>query len=240
MKRVVLPFIFFGIFAVALMPIGAQTPVVASCRVGVQAPAFGFWTWAPFSTVKVYILTADFQPDELSFLLAPLHSWNSALEATGSGVKFVYLGATSVPLYCEKCLTIMRGRVFDKTRRHATELRTYSAHRDQIMTYASIVIDPMVTNPKALTNAIAHELGHNLGLLDCFTCKQKSTVMNQFKVVNVSNDMEGPTTCDIAQVRVAYKELALRVRPSPQPGQLLQDEGEEPIDDDTPIIVPKP
>jgi len=108
------------------------------------------------------------------------------------------------------------------------------------MTYASIVVDPMLTNPKALTNAIAHELGHNLGLLDCFTCKQKSTVMNQFKVVNVSNDMEGPTACDIAQVRVAYKELALRVRPSPQPGPLLQDEGEEPIDDDTQIIVPKP
>jgi hypothetical protein len=240
MKRLVLPFILFGIFAVAMMPIAAQTPVVAACRVGVQAPAFGFWTWAPHSTVKVYILTADFQPEELSYLLEPVHNWNSVLEATGSGVKFVYLGATLTPLYCENCLTIMRGRVFDKTRRHATELRTYSARRDQIVTYASIVIDPMLTNPKALTNAIAHELGHNLGLLDCFTCKQKSTVMNQFKLVNVSNDMEGPTACDIAQVRAAYRELAIRVRPSPQPGQLLRDEGEEPIDDDTPIVVPKP
>ena len=240
MKRLFLPFVFFGLFAVGLVPIAAQTPVVASCRVGVQAPAFGFWTWAPHSTVKVYILTADFHPDELSFLLAPLDNWNSVLQATHSGVKFLYLGATSAPLYCENCLTIMRGRVFDKTRRHATELRTYSANRDQIMTFASIVIDPMLTNPKALTNAIAHELGHNLGLLDCFTCKQKSTVMNQFKVVNVSNGMEGPTACDIAQVRAAYKEVAIRVRPSPQPGQLLRDEGEEPIDDDTTIAVPKP
>jgi hypothetical protein len=240
MKSLFLHSIVFGILAVAMMPIAAQTPVVTSCRVGVQAPAFGFWTWAPHSTVNIYILTSDFQSDELSYLLAPIHNWNSVLEATDSGVKFVYLGPTSAPLYCENCLTIMRGRVFDKTRRHATELRTYSAHRDQIMTYASIVIDPMLTNPKALTNAIAHELGHNLGLLDCFTCKQKSTVMNQFKVVNVSNDMEGPTACDIAQVGAAYKELALRVRPSPQPEKLRRDEGEEPVDDDTPIVVPKP
>jgi hypothetical protein len=240
MKRLALPLIFFAIFLVALMPIAAQTPAVAACRVGVQAPAFGFWTWAPHSTVKVYILTADFRTDELSYLLAPIHNWNRVLAATGSGVKFVYLGDTSAPLYCENCLTIMRGPVFDKTQGHATELRTYSAHRDEIMTYASIVIDPRLTNPKALTNAIAHELGHNLGLLDCFTCRQKSTVMNQFKVVNVSNDMEGPTACDIAQVKAAYRELAIRVRPSPQPGQLLRDEGEEPIDDDTPIVVPRP
>ncbi len=240
MKRLALPLIFFATFLVALMPIAAQTPAVASCKVGVQAPAFGFWTWAPSSTVNVYILATDFQTGELPYLLAPIHNWNSVLEATGSGVRFVYLGATSAPLHCENCLTIMRGSVFDKTRRHATELRTYSAHRDQIMTYASIVVDPMLTNPKALKNAIAHELGHNLGLLDCFTCKQKSTVMNQFEAVNVSNDMEGPTACDIAQVRAAYKELAIRIRPSPQPGQLLQDKGEEPIDDDTPIIVPKP
>jgi hypothetical protein len=59
-------------------------------------------------------------------------------------------------------------------------------------------------------------------------------------VVNVSNDMEGPTACDIAQVGAAYKELALRVRPSPQPEKLRRDEGEEPVDDDTPIVVPKP
>src|SRR6185503_13129547 len=119
----------------------------------------------------------------------------------------------------------------DKVKRHATELQTYSARRDQIMTWAHIVIDPVLTNPKALTNAMAHELGHNFGLFDCYSCKDKSTVMNQFKSVNVPNDMEGPTECDIAQVRAAYKELAVRVRPSPQILEVV-DEGEEPEDDD--------
>jgi hypothetical protein len=239
MQHLVSSFIFLVILLVASSPLEAQTPTVTSCRVGVEAPAFGFWTWAPHSAVKVYIRTADFQSTELPYLLAPVRNWNAVSDQTASGVRFVYLGGTSAPLACENCLTIVRGPVFDRTKLHASELRAYSARRDQIMTYATIVIDPVLTNPKALTNAIAHELGHNFGLLDCFTCKQKSTVMNQFKVMNVPNDMEGPTVCDIAQVMAAYKELAARLRPSPQSG-LVQDDGEEPIDDNTPIVVPRP
>jgi hypothetical protein len=133
----------------------------------------------------------------------------------------------------------MRGRVFDKTTRHATELRAYSAKGNQIITFASIIVDPVLTNPKALLNALVHELGHNLGLLDCYTCKRKSTVMNQFEAVNVSNDMEKPTSCDIAQVREAYKELKMLVRASPSGRESMPvDEGEEPVDDDTPIVIP--
>lgn len=134
----------------------------------------------------------------------------------------------------------MRGPVFDGRKRHATELRTYSARGDQIMTWAQIVVDPRLTNSKALTNAVAHELGHNFGLLDCYTCKFKTTVMNQFKVVNEPNDMEGPTTCDIAQVKAAFLELAVRVRPAPKIEEGVVDEGEEPEDDDTPIVIRKP
>ena len=217
----------------------SQTPAIKGCKVGKDAPAFGFWTWAANSNIKVYILTPDFAEAELPYLLKPFQNWNAVVAATGSGVKFEYVGSTAAPLYCENCLTIMRGKVFDKVKRHATELRTYSARRDQIMTWAHIVMDPVLTNPKALTNAIAHELGHNFGLVDCYSCKDKSTVMNQFKSVNVPNDMEGPTECDIAQVRAAYKELAVRVKPSPIVNEVV-DEGEEPVDDDTPVIVKKP
>ena len=30
------------------------------------------------------------------------------------------------------------------------------------------------------TNALAHELGHSFGLLDCYSCKTQSTVMIRF------------------------------------------------------------
>jgi hypothetical protein len=206
-----------------------------TCVVGKQAAAIGFWTWAAHAEVKVYIVATDFKSEELQYLTAALDNWNSVSEATGSGVKFDYQGSTNQQLSCLNCLTVMRGRVFDKKKRHATALTAFSASHDQIITYATIVIDPILTNPRALLDAFSHELGHNFGLLDCFTCKRKSTLMNQFKVINEANNVPGPTFCDVAQVKQAYKELKVRIRPSPN----LIDHGEEPEDDDTPIIIPK-
>lgn len=228
--------------AMGVKDLSAQSiPSLAPCKVGQQAPATGFWTWAPNARVQVYVRSADFDPEQLPFLLTALGNWNSASEETGSGVRFEYQGNTVRQRSCENCLTILRGRVFDKTMRHATEIKAYSARDNQIITSAAIVVDPVLTNPRALLNALVHELGHNLGLLDCYTCKRKSTVMNQFEAVNVSNDMERPTSCDIAQVRQTYKELKLLVRASPPDRKSTPaDEGEEPVEDDTPVVMPTP
>jgi hypothetical protein len=212
---------------------------VAPCRIGRDAAQIGFWTWPTNTRVKVYIVSSDFTPDQVTYLLGALKTWSSVSEMTRSGVKFEYEGDTERQLTCPNCLTILRGAVFSKAKRHATELRAFSLRNDQFINYAAIVVDPSLTNPKALRDAIAHELGHNLGLLDCYTCKRKSTVMNQLKSWNAPNDLEGPTACDIAQVKLAYEELKVRVRPSPR-GLSAEDEGEEPEDDDTPIVIPKP
>ncbi len=240
MKRTLSIILLSLIAGLGVRDVHTQTPTVtAPCRIGQQAPAIGFWTWAANAHVKVYIASADFKTKEIPYLLKAFQNWNSASESTASGVTFEYVGDAKQELSCDNCLTVMRGPVFDKAKRHATELKAFSAHRDQIINYASIIIDPRLTNPQAILDAVAHELGHNLGLLDCYTCKKKSTLMNQFKVMNVPNDMAMPTACDIAQVREAYKELKVRVRPSP-PSRNLIDEGEEPVDDDTPIVIPKP
>ena len=211
-----------------------------SCEVGVQAPPAGFWTWPIDSQVKVYVVESDFQPGEVSSLLAPLASWNAVSDVTGSRVKFEYAGASARPRYCETCLTIERGAVFDKQKRHLTELRAYSVRGDRMLSWASIVIDPALTSPKALTDAVAHELGHNFGLVDCYSCKPKTTVMNQFGPINVPNDMPGPTACDVAQVKAVYKQLLAQASRTPSAKKLTSDEGEEPVDDDTPIVVAKP
>ncbi|HKR60926.1 MAG TPA: hypothetical protein VJS64_14495 [Pyrinomonadaceae bacterium] len=234
---VIFPLLLVGLSSNAVR---TQTPApVTPCRVGQQAPPIGFWTWAAEARVKVYIASTDFKADELPYLLKAFENWNKVSDLTNSGVKFEYAGDTKEQLPCKNCLTLLRGKVFDKKNRHATELKAFSTRHDQIITYASIIIDPALTNHKAILDAVAHELGHNLGLLDCYTCKKKSTVMNQFKTMNVPNDMGAPTACDIARVREAYKELKVRVRPSPLSRNLI-DEGEEPEDDDTPIVIPKP
>jgi hypothetical protein len=233
------------LLALSLAGPGLQsaTPKTAAtfgpCKVGQQAPAIGFWTWAANTRVKVFIVNTGFKADDTSSLITALNNWNSVSEVTGSGVKLEYQGPTDHQLTCENCLTIMRGTVFDKSKRHLTGLTVFSTRHDQIISYATIEVDPVLTNSKAIADALAHELGHNFGLLDCYTCKKKSTVMNQFRATNVPNDLAAPTSCDIAQVTAAYKELKVRVRPSP-PDRDLMDEGEEPVDDDTPIIVSKP
>jgi hypothetical protein len=230
------------LFFVLLMVLAAVSSLAAqslSCKVGVGAAPVGFWSWAPESKISVYVAESDFKPDELEYLLAPLSPWNAVSETTGSRVEFEYKGLVNGPRYCENCVTIVRGTVFDKSKRHLTELRTYSAARNRIMTWASIVIDPLLTNPKALTNALVHELGHSFGLLDCYSCKQGSTVMIQFKSLNVSNDMDRPSACDVAQVKLAYQTLAAQLKRARQTS-LVADEGEEPADDDTPVVIRKP
>lgn len=225
---------------VALITLAACMPAMAQCKLGAQAASFGFWNWAPASQIKVYVITSDFKENELDFLLAPLSTWNAVSELTGSRVKFEYKGSVTAPLYCQNCLTIVRGQVFDKSNRHLTELRTYSAAQNRIMNWASIVIDPLLTSPKALTNAVAHELGHSFGLLDCYSCKPSTTVMVQFRMVNASNEMNGPSACDVAQVKAGYQALAVQLKRIVPAKPIATDEGEEPVDDDTPIIVPKP
>ncbi len=63
--------------------------------------------------------------------------------------------------------------------------------------------------------------------------------MNQFAALNVSNGMDRPTPCDLAQVKNTYEQLKVRVLASPiARNASAEDEGEEPVDDDTPIVMP--
>ena len=80
-----------------------QTPdPIAPCVVGARAPAIGFWTWAANAHVKVYVRASDFTAEEVPFLLTPLQNWDAAYEASGSGVRFEYQGATPQPMYSSR------------------------------------------------------------------------------------------------------------------------------------------
>ena len=107
---------------------------------------------------------------------------------------------------------------------------------DEIEFLLAPVANWNAVSSETLTNAVAHELGHSFGLLDCYSCKDKTTVMNQFKNVNTSNHMNGPTACDVAQVKSAYRAHANHAAQK----KIVVEEGAEPVDDDTPIVLRKP
>lgn len=216
---------------------------VQGCKVGVRAPANGNSAWASNSRVKVYLLMKGFTPTEIAPVLAPLRSWNAVSAVTGSGVILEYAGETDVEQSCENCLTIMRGSVSGNANRKAVgNLRGYAyADNGQIMIRAALIIEPNLANLTELTDVVAHELGHTFGLYDCYTCKSKSTLMNQFKGLNAPNEVSAPTDCDIAQVAATYRQFSTSTSTASLARKKVPvDEGEEPVEDDTPIVVGKP
>jgi hypothetical protein len=231
--------------ALVAVSASAQTndTVASACDAAVKAPDYSLPEWPAQVQVKVYIVAADFKPDEIAAILTPVSNWSAVAEVTGSQVTFVYSGTAAEPQDCLNCLTIMRGRVHSNGK-HAAELQATVVQGEQTILHARIVIDPVIPNLTALTNAVAHELGHNFGLRDCFSCHGRSTVMN---LIRTSNALNGPTSCDVAQVRRVYDYLRLHAadvkkrQPLRQVAQIVAvDEGEEPVDDDTPIVVKKP
>ena len=209
---------------------------VADCKVGSRAAATGFWTWQPDSRVYVYVLQNNFSEEEISSLTTPIQLWDAVSVATESKVRLTYAGITLTPLECENCLTILRGNVHNEKTRHGGEIRAFGIDGTRIIHHASIVIDPRMKTSESLKSAVAHELGHSFGLQDCYDCKDRSTVMIKFGGFSKSNGVEGPTGCDVTQVRKAYIELRKRYRPV----VAQEDEGEEGVPDDTPLVIPKP
>jgi len=244
MKHRPLKIVTLLLFFTALVAVGAHAQtsdtVASVCDAKVKAPDYSLPEWPQKANVKVYIVAADFKSEEIAGILTPLRNWSAVAEASGSGVTFVYAGTTAEPQGCLNCLTVMRGRVHDN-QKHAAELQATVIQGEQTILYARIVIDPAIPNLTALTNAVAHELGHNFGLRDCYSCHGHNTVMS---LIRTSNGFTGPTSCDVAQVRRVYDHVrtnAAEVKNRQQVARVVPvDEGEEPVADDTPIVLKKP
>lgn len=216
----------------------ALTPEIlpAPCVVGRTAAATGFWTWPANTHVNIYLREPDFSAAYVAAVRIAVSNWDAAAVENGSNVHFSFQGLTTETKTAHSDLTIIRGNVYDKHTRHLALLEAHSLRGDQLIDYALVIVDLKVKNPEVLTNVIAHEIGHSLGLLDCYECKRNTTAMGLIKT-ETDNGIAGPSNCDTLSVVAAYRELAQHVRPAPTP-PLQVDEGEEPEADDTPIVRP--
>ena len=217
--------------ALFLNPAKAEvTPSNAPCVAGHTSATTGFWKWPANTHVNIYLREPDFPRDYVSAVRIAVENWNDAADEDGSNVFFDFRGLTSDTKTGEGDLTIIRGDVYDR-KKHLAFLQAHSLLSNQLIDFALVIVDPKVRNPEVLTNVMAHELGHSLGLMDCYGCSHKSTAMGLLKTATETNGIEGPTPCDKVAVLAGYRQLALQVRPATTNHSLVNEVAEREADE---------
>jgi hypothetical protein len=237
-KRITAVCLFAACLFLSFLP-AAFASDASTCVAGRSAAPVGFWTWPSNTRVNIYLREPDFSAAEVPAVRIAVANWDLAGRANGSNVQFTFHGLTRETRTAGADLTIVRGNIYDPKVRHLALLEAHSLRDDQLIDYALVIVDVTVDNNEVLTNVIAHELGHSLGLLDCHKCKGQSTAMGLLKTAHDPNGIDGPTVCDTNAVRLAYHELKQHARPAPQvlaQARAKPNSGSEPEVDLTPIV----
>jgi hypothetical protein len=173
------------------------------CQTGKTSPQALGWRWRQGAVVRVYYLKGSFDGAQAEALTRAVHSWNDALKEIDSGIFFIVGGERESVVKDDASITVMRG-IPTKGERLA-EIKFYSSSSGvarMIMT-----IRPVVKGTSALTSLMTHELGHSLGLADCYECRRGTTAMSAFKDDNKGNDVYEPSACDKYVVAAGYANL---------------------------------
>jgi hypothetical protein len=194
-----------------LKPVGTDAKVAAAkegsrasrsqqCRPGKNSSEATGWRWSPRSVVHVYYQTGSFSKAERESLSQAVNSWNDALQETDSRIRFVIGGETDSLVEKNASITVLRG--IPKGKDRVGQILLYSLSNGSI--YASVTIGPAVTNSDALRSLMVHEIGHSLGLADCYKCERGTTTMAAFRSDNKGNDVYAPSECDKFVVAAGY------------------------------------
>jgi hypothetical protein len=170
------------------------------CQPGKTSPEALNSRWRPGTRVRVYFLKDNFNASEAEALSRAVESWNNALRETASRVVFEPGGESEVEAPQGTSITIMRG--VPKGKERVGEIRLHSITNGRA--HFLVVISPKVRNLNALTSLMTHELGHTMGLADCYECRTGTTAMAAFRGENRGNDVYEPSECDRFVVAAGY------------------------------------
>jgi hypothetical protein len=179
---------------------GGGTPMPKQCRPGKTSPQALGWRWKPGTPVRVYYLRDNFSGPETEALSRAVINWNNALKEIDADVIFVTGGEREGVARDGASITVMRGIPRGKER--LGEIRFHSMSNGHVRLI--VTIRPDVTDLNALTSLMTHELGHSLGLADCYECQRGTTAMAAFKSNNKGNDVYEPSACDKYTVAAGY------------------------------------
>jgi Dual-action HEIGH metallo-peptidase len=185
------------------------------CEPGKTSPEAMGWRWRQNTPVRVYYLKDNFSVAETEALSRAVNNWNSALQEIDSQIVFIIGGESEIVAGDHASITIKRG--IPRVQKRVGETRFHLMANG--MARLTVTINPVVTNLDALTSLMTHELGHSLGLADCYECRRGTTAMSAFKGDNKGNDVYAPSACDKYAVAVAYASQTgtqARIIPSEQ------------------------
>jgi hypothetical protein len=171
---------------------GAVTTLPKQCKTGKTSTEALGWRWKPDTHVRIYYLKNNFSAAETAAFSRAVNNWNKALKEIDSRVVFSIEGERESVVEDNASVTVLRG--IPKGKDRVGQLRFYTMSNGVMR--ASMILSPTVTDPNALTSLMIHELGHSLGLADCYECKRGTTAMSAFKGENKGNDVYEPSECD--------------------------------------------
>jgi predicted Zn-dependent protease len=170
------------------------------CRPGKTSTEALGWRWKPDTHVRLYYLKNNFSAAQMQAFSRAVDNWNIALKEIDSRIVFTAGGMRESVSEDNASITVMRG--IPKGKERLGEIKFYSMSNG--VERMVVVISPAVTDPDALTSLMAHEIGHSLGLADCYGCKRGTTTMAAFKDDNRGNDVYEPSECDKYVVAAGY------------------------------------
>ena len=177
---------------------GAEARMPKQCEPGKTSPEALGWRWRPNTPVRINYSKDNFSVAETEALSRAVNNWNEALKEIDA--RFVFTVDGEGVARDGAGITVMRGIPRGKERVGEIRFHSLSNGRVRLM----VIINPVVTDLNALTSLMTHELGHSLGLADCYQCRRGTTAMAAFKSNNKGNDVYEPSACDKYMVAAGY------------------------------------
>ena len=173
------------------------------CQPGKTSPEGLGWRWKPGTSVRIDYLKDNFTQAEKEAFSRAINNWNYALEQTGAHVVFIPGDEAEGVVINSASIIVARG--IPRGRERVGEIRFHSIANGMVR--LTMTVSPVVTDLSALTSLMTHELGHSLGLGDCYECRRGTTAMAAFKGKNKGNEVFEPSECDKYVVASAYAGL---------------------------------
>lgn len=160
--------------------------------------------WLKGTTVPVYIDPA-ITGDRRASVTQAFNNWGAASGSGGNNSQVTYTFVNTPPPAGTGFVVSNAAPVTNPGLR--AETRNY-IDANGYTTHAETLLDPNVTDPAAVLEVMAHEIGHPIGLGDCRTCASADSVMAPGPTPGDYNRIMGrptsPSPCDTKQVQGNY------------------------------------